>query len=62
MRRTIRIDAEEDASVLRIIKPCKACREMFSYSQEEEAWLKNRGLAPYERCPNCRKKEERAKC
>lgn len=45
----------EDGVFLRVIKPCKSCGDPFSYSKEEEKWLKNKGLAPFERCLICRK-------
>ena len=37
---------------------CKECNKPFSISEEEQAWIKERGLALYKRCADCRKKRK----
>ncbi len=37
---------------------CKDCGALFITSVEEEVWLVGNGLAPYKRCPDCRKKRK----
>ena len=41
---------------IRINKICKTCKKPFSISKGELEWLEKKGLAPFERCPECRKK------
>lgn len=35
---------------------CKDCGKPFSISKEEMDWLKSKGLQPFKRCSECRKK------
>lgn len=39
-----------------VTKTCKTCNKPFSISKGELEWLERRGLKPFERCPECRKK------
>lgn len=49
-----------ESKVMRIVKSCKECQKPFSVSEEELNWLKEKGLAPFERCSECRKKRREA--
>lgn len=40
---------------------CKECGEVFTISIEEQAWLKDRGLAPFKRCKGCRARRRAAR-
>ena len=35
---------------------CKDCNKPFSISDKEQEWLKEKGLKPFKRCKECRKK------
>lgn len=35
---------------------CKDCGKPFSISKEEMDWIKSKGLTPFKRCADCRKK------
>ena len=45
---------------LRIEKTCKECKKPFSITKDELTWLEEKGLAPFERCSECRKKRREA--
>jgi hypothetical protein len=41
-----------------ITRNCKEreCRQPFTITVKEAEWLKEKGLEPFKRCPDCRKK------
>jgi len=46
---------------VRITQNCKECNRPFSISKEEATWLKDKGLALFKRCSECRKKRREEK-
>lgn len=57
----IEIEDEIFKSEGSITKTCKECKNSFTYTTSEAEWLREKGLEPYKRCPDCRKarKEKR---
>lgn len=47
-------NANVQSDIIQII--CKDCKIHFFVAQGELDWLKEKGLAPYKRCPICREK------
>jgi hypothetical protein len=51
------MNEEKEGTITRTCKE-KDCRKPFTMSVKEAEWLKNKGLEPYKRCPECRMKRK----
>lgn len=46
-------------SLLTYTRKCKECYQQFTASASEIRWLKEKGLAEFKRCPECRAARKR---